>query len=71
MNNEESKIRTKIADVSIPKIVRKSKVKKEVIPKAFIDHIKSLGFMENDAPVLYQNKDDWMGLSTGKLKIQV
>ena len=55
----------------MPKRAKKSKVKNEVIPKAFIDHIKSLGFMENDAPVLYQNKDDWMGLSTGKLKIQV
>ena len=53
--------------VPVPKKARKSEVKKEIIPKAFIDHVVTLGFQENDANVLYDNKDDWIGISTGKL----
>ena len=51
----------------MPKKVKKPQAKKESIPKAFIDHIRSLGFQETDANVLYENKDDWMGISTGRL----
>ena len=51
----------------VPKKVRKSKVEKLKIPKAFIDHIRSLGFPETDAHFLYENKDDWLGISTGWL----
>ena len=36
---------------------------KEVIPEKFIKHIKTLGFQESDATVLYRDKDQWNGLS--------
>ena len=35
------------------------------IPKKFIKHISSLGFNEEDAERLYEQKDDWMGINTG------
>ena len=68
LSNEE-KVKFKAPEVQ-PKKYRKSeakKVKKESIPNAFIRHIRSLGFQETDASVLYENKDDWMGISTGQL----
>ena len=53
--------------VPVPKKARKSEIKQEVVPKAFIDHVVTLGFQENDAKVLYDSKDDWMGISKGML----
>ena len=47
---------------------RKLKVLKKDIPEKFIKHILSLGFQETEGQVLYENKDDWMGFSTGKLE---
>ena len=35
------------------------------VPSKFIKHILSLGFEESDAPRLYEQKDDWMGVSSG------
>ena len=67
MNDETTDVRRKVSDVVPPKKARKSLVKKEVIPKAFIDHIRKLGFRDSDAQVLYENKDDWIGMSTGGL----
>ena len=67
MNDETTDVRRKVSDVVPPKKARKSLVKKEVIPKAFIDHIRKLGFRDSDAQVLYENKDDWIGISTGRL----
>ena len=32
------------------------------VPKKFIKHILNLGFDEKDAPLLYENKDDWVGV---------
>ena len=39
--------------------------KKKKVPTEFIEHILSLGFNEDDAPTLYEDKDSWMGISTG------
>ena len=64
---DEEKIKFKAPEVIMPKKVRNSEVKKESISKSFIKHIRSLGFPETDASVLYENKDDWMGISTGRL----
>lgn len=69
LTNEDA-VRIKVPDIIPLKKSRKSeakKVKKEIIPRAFIEHIRSLGFQETDASVLYENKDDWMGISTGWL----
>ena len=52
----------------LPKKVDKSSVKKQAVPKEFLDHIRALGFQEIDARILYEHKDDWMGISTGWLK---
>ena len=46
---------------------RKSKVTKKAIPKTFIKHILTLGFQESDSQVLYENKDDWLGMQKGRL----
>ena len=64
---DEEKVKIIAPEVLMPKKARKPQAKKESIPKAFIDHIRSLGFQETDAYVLYENKDDWMGISTGRL----
>lgn len=69
-DNEDMVTKTTISKVLPPKKVKTSEVKRvKKIPTAFIDHIRSLGFTETDADVLYENKDDWMGMSTGWLKI--
>ena len=47
------------------KIVKKEAEKK--IPKKFIAHIVELGFDAKDASRLYENKDDWLGISSGGL----
>ena len=39
--------------------------KKVKVPSEFITHISSLGFGKEDASRLYNQKDDWMGISTG------
>ena len=69
MNPEDINSIKKVPDIVLPKKVRKSTTKKEVIPKAFIDHIRKLGFRDSDAEVLYENKEDWMGISTGWLTL--
>ena len=66
---EEEKVRIKAPEVLKPKNVKQSEIKKENIPKAFINHVRLLGFQETDASVLYENKEDWMGISTGWLII--
>ena len=38
------------------------------VPDKFIKHILSLGFRENDAGVLYREKESWMGISKAKGK---
>ena len=66
----EDTVRRKVPEIKPSQKSRKSeakKVKKESIPKAFIDHIRKLGFRDSDAEVLYENKEDWMGISTGWL----
>ena len=35
----------------------------ENIPETFTQHILSLGFHETDAVILYQDKENWMGIS--------
>ena len=35
------------------------------IPSKSIKHILSLGFEKSDAPRLYDQKEDWMGINTG------
>ena len=50
--------------------IKRKKVDKSPIPQSFINHIRSLGFSEVDAEVLYASKNDWMGISTGKLSLQ-
>ena len=44
---------------------KEKREKKVKVPEKFIKHIVSLGFQESDGAVLYRNKSDWMGLSTG------
>ena len=66
LGNEDS-VRIPGPESIPPKKSRKLEAKKESIPKTFISHIRSLGFQEADAIVLYENKDDWMGISRGRL----
>ena len=43
-----------------------TKLKKKVkVPNEFIRHILSLGFNEKDSPLLYEHKDDWLGINSG------
>lgn len=52
----------------VPKLQTKKPkkvIEKKNIPPSFMNHILSLGFNENDALVLYENKEDWMGLTSG------
>ena len=35
------------------------------IPSKFVNHILSLGFNKEDAPRLYEYKDDWIGINSG------
>ena len=67
LDDDEAKFAVKVADI-ITKCKVKRKVTKEEVPKAFISHVISLGFQSCDAEALYENKDDWMGLNTGKLE---
>ena len=41
--------------------------KTENIPEKFIKHVISLGFQENDAAVLYKDKESWIGASKGRV----
>ena len=41
------------AEVDVEKI--------ENIPQSFIKHVISLGFQEDDAAILYKDRDSWMG----------
>jgi len=50
----------------IAKKTVKQKAEKK-IPKKFIAHIVELGFDAKDASRLYENKDDWLGISSGGL----
>ena len=54
-----------------PRKKSKPVVRVKNMPKEFIYHILSLGFNESDAAVLYENKEDWMGLSTGWLPVSI
>ena len=67
LEDDEAKFALKSTDI-ITKCKVKRKVTKEEVPKAFISHVISLGFQSCDAEALYENKDDWMGLNTGKLE---
>ena len=44
-----------------PRLIKK----KKKLPSEFIEHILSLGFNKTDADRLYEEKDSWMGVSTG------
>jgi len=47
-------------------VAKKKTVKKEmkkIIPTKFISHIVELGFDAKDASRLYENKDDWLGMT--------
>ena len=70
LSREDDKVSTKVSKAVLSKRARTSKTKKEAIPKPFVDHIRKLGFRDSDANVLYENKDDWIGVSTGKLRLQ-
>jgi len=41
------------------------KQEKKEVPKEFIEHIVKLGFDAKDAMLLYESKDDWLGMSSG------
>ena len=45
---------------------RVSKVKQRRLPRKFVEHILALGFDKSDAVLLYENKDDWMGIELGQ-----
>ena len=49
------------------KIVSKNKVKKTIkakeIPKKFLNHVLALGFQAEDAPLLYEHKEQWVGVA--------
>ena len=36
----------------------------DLIPSSFIKHIKGLGFKEDNAGLLYDNKDQWIGMKS-------
>ena len=63
--DEEDKLRTHGAGSPFDRIKRRKGVKKVKIPTKFINHILSLGFSKNDAPRLYEKKNDWMGINSG------
>ena len=44
---------------------RNESKKKVKVSTEFMNHILSLGFNEEDASRLYDQKDEWMGISTG------
>ena len=50
---------------------RKSRTAKNYIPQDFMKHILALGFQESDSHVLYENKDDWIGMQKGWLKLVI
>ena len=66
---DDGKLKFKVPETDQPKKSRKLEVKKDVIPKGFMVHIRKLGFRDSDAKVLYENKDDWIGVSTGELRL--
>ena len=39
----------------------------EKIPEKFMEHVISLGFQENDAAVLYRDRENWIGQNQGLL----
>ena len=39
----------------------------ENIPEDFMRHVRSLGFQESDAAVLYKDKNSWIGASKGRM----
>ena len=41
--------------------------KAENIPDEFMKHVRSLGFEESDASVLYKDKENWLGACKGKV----
>ena len=57
-------------DISAKSLKRKQRVTKDEVPPKFMKHILSLGFQESDAPVLYESKDEWLGLHTGELETE-
>ena len=63
----EERVNVKGSEALPLKKTRTAEVKKESIPKTFMKHIRTLGFQETDAHVLYEDKYDWMGISTGRL----
>ena len=48
----------------IPRKKRVKEVKIENIPETFIKHILSLGFGQEDAPRLYEDRDCWLGMKS-------
>ena len=63
----EEKPNIRLPDIELSKKIKKSQPKKQPVPKEFLDHIRALGFQEIDASILYEHKEDWMGISTGWL----
>ena len=70
LENDSLKFAAKPVDSLTKHTRRKSRVTKKDIPESFIKHILSLGFQKADSHVLYENKDDWLGMQKGWLKLQ-
>ena len=68
MDEEDSKAR--IIKTETTKKTRKRKLESSVrqkrnVPVEFIQHILSLGFDEINAPRLYEEKENWLSISSG------
>ena len=58
--DRDEKIARKIEEPR--KKATKRKAETAEIPEKFTKHVLSLGFQESDVPVLFENRDDWMGM---------
>ena len=59
-----SSLQTKYEEPHIKKPRRSLQGESQVIPDSFIIHIEKLGFEKKDARRLYEDKADWLGLSS-------
>ena len=65
LEKDDAKFAMKDTSKNLKSKRRTEKVVRDEIPAEFIQKITRLGFQDSDAQVLYENKDDWMGISTG------
>ena len=65
LEKDDAKFSIKDTNINLKSKRRTEKGVKDEIPAEFIQKITRLGFQDSDAQVLYESKDDWMGINTG------